>query len=53
MVAEDRRLRLRGYEVYRFGGDELREGPHTEQLLATFFDDLAARHEHDHPTASK
>ncbi|MFV2114226.1 hypothetical protein ACFHW0_18060 [Micromonospora sp. LOL_025] len=27
MVAEDRSLRLRGYEVYRFGGQELREDP--------------------------
>ena len=26
MVAEDRNLRLLGYEVYRFGGHELSEG---------------------------
>jgi hypothetical protein len=29
MVAEDRKLRLRGYEVDRFGGDELRDKPGT------------------------
>ncbi|WP_244298495.1 endonuclease domain-containing protein [Micromonospora cremea] len=44
MVAEDRALRLRGYEVYRFGGYELTEGPESEALLDTFFDQLASRH---------
>jgi hypothetical protein len=44
MVAEDRQLRLRGYEVYRFGGQELRDGPASQKLLRTFFDDLAIRH---------
>ncbi|WP_446220088.1 hypothetical protein [Micromonospora sp. IBHARD004] len=44
MVAEDRALRLRGYEVYRFGGYELTEGPECEALLDTFFDQLARRH---------
>ncbi|MCU9614355.1 hypothetical protein OEV98_12490 [Caldibacillus lycopersici] len=34
MVAEDRRLRLTGYEVYRFGGYELM-GNNQEQLLQT------------------
>ena len=43
MVAEDRRLRLAGYEVYRFGGWELSQ-PHGEQLLTDFFDDLLKRH---------
>lgn len=42
MVAEDRRLRLAGYEVYRFGGAELmREDAGTR--LAEFFDQLAER----------
>ncbi|MFI6401476.1 hypothetical protein [Streptomyces sp. NPDC050548] len=42
MVAEDRRLRLRGYEVYRFGGYELNtEG--AEDMLRKFFDDLLAK----------
>ncbi|MBM0235523.1 hypothetical protein JNW91_29375 [Micromonospora sp. STR1_7] len=44
MVAEDRGLRLRGYEVYRFGGQELREEARPGDLLRTFFDALAARH---------
>jgi hypothetical protein len=43
MVAEDRRLRLRGYEVYRFGGAELsRRG--ALDVLDKFFDDLLERH---------
>lgn len=42
MVAEDRRLRLAGYEVYRFGGAEL-TSPSAAQLLAEFFDELAQR----------
>nr|WP_237728390.1 hypothetical protein [Cellulomonas sp. APG4] len=40
MVAEDRRLRLAGYEVYRFGGAELMSAS-AEQMLDTFFTDLA------------
>jgi very-short-patch-repair endonuclease len=45
MVAEDRRLRLAGYEIYRFGGYELRHGPAAEQLVRDFFDALLTRHE--------
>jgi very-short-patch-repair endonuclease len=42
MVAEDRRLRLSGYEVYRFGGAELmKKGADT--MVAEFFDQLAER----------
>lgn len=42
MVAEDRRLRLAGYEVYRFGGAELmKEG--ADKMLADFLDQLAER----------
>jgi very-short-patch-repair endonuclease len=44
MVAEDRELRLRGYEVYRFGGAELTEGSATDARLAAFFDRLAEHH---------
>jgi hypothetical protein len=44
MVAEDRELRLRGYEVYRFGGAELTENPDTDRRLAVFFDRLAERY---------
>lgn len=44
MVAEDRRLRLAGYEVYRFGGYEL-TAPGGRQLLEEFFTELLARHQ--------
>lgn len=52
MVAEDRRLRLMGYEVYRFGGHEFvdvdlgqrKVGPRAQQCVAEFFDRLLARH---------
>jgi very-short-patch-repair endonuclease len=51
-VAEDRRLRLAGYEVYRFGGYEFMDvdplqrkiGPQAQQTVADFFDRLLARH---------
>jgi very-short-patch-repair endonuclease len=42
MVAEDRRLRLNGYEVYRFGGAEP-AGPGAEAMLSDFFDQLTAK----------
>lgn len=52
MVAEDRRLRLAGYEVYRFGGHEFLDvdfeqrkiGPLAQQCVVEFFDRLLARH---------
>ncbi|SES40044.1 hypothetical protein [Lentzea albida] len=44
IVAEDRELRLRGYEVYRFGGAELTDSPATSRRLASFFDRLAERY---------
>jgi very-short-patch-repair endonuclease len=44
MVAEDRELRLVGYEVYRFGGVELIDNPDTARRLDDFFDRLADRH---------
>jgi very-short-patch-repair endonuclease len=43
MMAEDRDLRLKGYEVYRFGGAELPDTPAARQLLETFFNRLAER----------
>lgn len=44
MVREDRRIRLLGYEVYRFGGAELtpRESP---EVVLRFFRGLFAAHE--------
>ncbi|WP_067665991.1 hypothetical protein [Nocardia miyunensis] len=42
MVAEDRRLRLAGYEVYRFGGQEL-VGSGAKATVAAFFDALQER----------
>jgi very-short-patch-repair endonuclease len=44
MMAEDRELRLNGYEVYRFGGADLVDDPETVRHLDAFFDRLAARH---------
>ncbi|WP_433616885.1 hypothetical protein ACQP2P_16130 [Dactylosporangium sp. CA-139114] len=44
MMAEDRELRLAGYEVYRFGGVDLVDHSSTAERLNTFFDRLAARH---------
>lgn len=43
MVAEDRALRLMGYEVHRFGGYELTENPEAPAMLRQFFDDLEAQ----------
>ncbi|HEX5200331.1 MAG TPA: hypothetical protein VFW27_10375 [Actinoplanes sp.] len=50
MVAEDRALRLRGYEVYRFGGYELLESREPDRLFEDFVDVLAARHDRPGPT---
>ncbi|MDX2531560.1 hypothetical protein [Streptomyces scabiei] len=41
MVAEDRALRLKGYEVYRFGGYELMQSE-AEDVVSTFFNRLLA-----------
>ncbi len=43
MVAEDRALKLRGYEVYRFGGYELCS-KQASQILEKFFLDLFIKH---------
>lgn len=42
MVSEDRRLKLAGYEVYRFGGSELMKDG-ANKMVAEFFDQLAER----------
>ena len=44
MVAEDRQLRLAGYEMYRFGGYELAVERGGEAMLSTFFAELFKRH---------
>ena len=56
MIAEDRELRLRGYEIYRFSGHELQArrgqtGEDVERRLAAFFNALTARHSTAPPTA--
>ncbi|WP_152692053.1 hypothetical protein [Nocardiopsis sp. RV163] len=40
MVREDRRIRLQGYEVYRFGGAEFRDAKAAETMLSEFFREL-------------
>lgn len=40
MVAEDRRLKLTGYEVYRFGGYEFLESEKAQQTVKSFFGSL-------------
>lgn len=40
MMAEDRRLRLNGYEVHRFGGHEFIDPVAAEEMLDAFFADL-------------
>ena len=55
MASEDRRLRLQGYEVYRFGAAEFADvqrqddgryivGPVSAQLVVNFFERLFERH---------
>jgi very-short-patch-repair endonuclease len=52
MAGEDRRLRLSGYEVYRFGGAEFLDvamdtwtvGERSEAMLKGFFDRLLKKH---------
>lgn len=41
MVAEDRRIRLAGYEVYRFAGIEMTR-PDAKDVVLRFFDELLA-----------
>ncbi|RAJ70640.1 hypothetical protein K377_07863 [Streptomyces sp. PsTaAH-137] len=42
MVREDRRIRLQGYEVYRFGGAEFANPEAAKVMLSEFFDQLLA-----------
>jgi very-short-patch-repair endonuclease len=44
MVSEDRKLRLRGYEVYRFGGYELFERERGQVIIKDFFHKLFEKH---------
>ena len=43
MVIEDRRLRLDGYEMYRFGGQEFVDQQAASRMVAEFFDRLLSR----------
>jgi very-short-patch-repair endonuclease len=45
MVAEDRRIRTLGYEVYRFGGAEFVDRESASKTVIAFFEELFARHE--------
>ncbi|MFD3336646.1 hypothetical protein ACFWV1_28970 [Streptomyces sp. NPDC058700] len=47
-MAGDRALKFRGYEVFRFGHDELRDRDRAQPLLANFFATLL-----DRPTGSR
>lgn len=42
MAAADRELRLTGYEVYRFGGNEIADRSQAAIILDKFFSDLFA-----------
>jgi very-short-patch-repair endonuclease len=44
MVREDRRLKLAGYELYRFGGYEFLEVEKAQQMVNNFFSDLFKLH---------
>jgi very-short-patch-repair endonuclease len=44
MMTEDRRIRLCGYEIYRFGGYEFTDNDAAATMLRSFFDDLLARY---------
>ncbi|MFM9494971.1 hypothetical protein ACKI1Q_15305 [Streptomyces galilaeus] len=43
MVAADRDLKLRGYEVFRFGHDELKQPEDVKKLLLQFIPDMLSR----------
>ena len=47
MVKDDRALRLKGYEVYRFGGYEFLDENYAKQIISEFFDELFERYEID------
>lgn len=50
MVSEDRKLRLKGYEIYRFGGYELmfnnpQEEAVAKKIIIDFFEELFKKHQ--------
>jgi very-short-patch-repair endonuclease len=47
MVREDRALRLAGYEVYRFGGNELMNAAEDREAVSAFFKSLMRKHNLD------
>ncbi|MGB5756376.1 MAG: hypothetical protein WBM50_05635 [Acidimicrobiales bacterium] len=44
MMAEDRRIRLAGFEVYRFGGAELMDADVAGPMVRQFFLNKFAKH---------
>lgn len=44
MVAEDRRLKLKGYEIYRFGGYEFVNSARAKECIQEFFEALFQFH---------
>ena len=44
MVAEDRRIRLQGYEIYRFGASELLDEQQGRVAVIDFFNALFQQH---------
>lgn len=44
MVSEDRRIRLLGYEIYRFGGAEFVSKKSAKKVVSHFFNQLFVRH---------
>jgi very-short-patch-repair endonuclease len=44
MASEDRRIRLLGYEIYRFGGAEFVDAERASQTITSFFQELFHRH---------
>jgi hypothetical protein len=51
MVSADRDLRLAGYEIYRFGSNEL-VGDRAPDLVSRFFDRLWTLHKINPPTVA-
>jgi len=45
MVSEDRRMRLLGYEIYRFGGEEFINSENAINMITNFFSELFFRYE--------
>jgi very-short-patch-repair endonuclease len=45
MVTEDRRVRILGYEVYRFGGAEFTNTNRAAKTIVSFFEELFERHD--------